>query len=94
MEFEFDPKKSASNKDKHGLDFAEAQALWKDGRAVEAAAREKNEPRRLAVGQIDGVMWTAIFTIRNGKVRLISVRRSRGREIGYYQEQIEDDNGS
>ncbi len=28
--FEFDPGKSATNKTKHGIDFVEAQALWKD----------------------------------------------------------------
>jgi uncharacterized DUF497 family protein len=31
MKFEFDPAKSASNKDKHGIDFVEAQVLWADG---------------------------------------------------------------
>jgi len=31
MEFEFDPAKSATNKVKHGLDFVEAQELWRDG---------------------------------------------------------------
>ena len=30
MNFEFDPAKSESNKDKHGIDFAEARALWLD----------------------------------------------------------------
>jgi len=30
MEFEFDTKKSASNKQKHGLDFYEARVLWDD----------------------------------------------------------------
>lgn len=28
MQFEFNDKKRSSNKDKHGIDFAEAQALW------------------------------------------------------------------
>jgi len=31
MQFEFDPQKSAVNKDKHGIDFVEAQALWLKG---------------------------------------------------------------
>ena len=35
MNFEFDPEKSAGNKAKHGIDFEEAQALWKDLRMVE-----------------------------------------------------------
>jgi len=30
VEFEFDPEKSVRNKAKHGIDFQEAQALWKD----------------------------------------------------------------
>lgn len=30
MPFEFDPDKSTANKGKHGIDFAEAQALWSD----------------------------------------------------------------
>lgn len=39
MEFEFDERKSAANKAKHGIDFVEAQALWHDEQLVEIAAR-------------------------------------------------------
>ena len=28
MQFEYDPNKSKSNKEKHGIDFDEAQELW------------------------------------------------------------------
>lgn len=30
MQFEYDPNKSKSNKEKHGIDFDEAQALWEN----------------------------------------------------------------
>ena len=30
MLFEYDPANSATNKAKHGIDFDEAQVLWKD----------------------------------------------------------------
>ena len=30
MEFEYDPRKSKMNKNKHGIDFIEAQLLWED----------------------------------------------------------------
>lgn len=30
IEFEFDPGKSQRNRDKHGIDFVQAQALWND----------------------------------------------------------------
>jgi uncharacterized protein len=85
MQFEFDPEKSASNKAKHGLDFIGAQMLWKDDRLIEARAIDRNEPRRMAIGQIAGKLWTAIYTMRNEAVRLISVRRSRPEEVERYE---------
>ena len=30
MEFEFDRLKSGRNKEKHGIDFVEAQLIWED----------------------------------------------------------------
>jgi uncharacterized DUF497 family protein len=33
MEFDYAPAKSASNKDKHGIDLADAKALWRGGSA-------------------------------------------------------------
>jgi len=30
MDFEFNSEKSQSNKEKHGIDFTQAQALWDD----------------------------------------------------------------
>jgi uncharacterized DUF497 family protein len=35
MEFEFDPEKSAANRQEHGIDFEDAQVLWSDPDAVE-----------------------------------------------------------
>ncbi len=34
MEFEFDEEKSLANKEKHGIDFDEARALWLDAGIV------------------------------------------------------------
>ncbi len=85
MEFEFDEHKSRSNKIKHGIDFVEAQALWSDDMLVEIQARTDDEPRFLIVGRIAGVCWSAVITYRNGRVRLISVRRSRPEEVALYE---------
>ena len=84
MDFEFDPAKSASNKEKHGLDFIEAQALWLDEKRVEAPARSHDEERWVLVAMLDGRHWTAVYTMRGAVVRLISVRRSRGYEVENY----------
>ena len=87
MRFEFDATKSASNKEKHGIDFVEAQALWLDGEWAESLSQAEHagEPRFLAVGRIDGRHWTAICTLRGAAVRIISVRRARKEEIAFYE---------
>jgi uncharacterized DUF497 family protein len=89
MPFEFDPNKSAANKDKHGIDFNEAQALWDDDKRIEEDTQFVGELRHLTTGRIGERFWTAVFTLREGRVRLISVRRARDDEIQQYQ----DDNG-
>ena len=85
MKFEFDPAKSAANKDKHGLDFVEAQKLWTDPALMTAPARTEGEPRSIAIAFMDGAYWSAIFTLRGANIRLISVRRSRQEEIENYE---------
>ena len=45
MDFEFDPLKSAANKEKHGIDFVDAQLLWHDPMLLEIPARTADEPR-------------------------------------------------
>lgn len=87
MQFEFDPAKSVLNKEKHGIDFVEAQALW-DGRiSFIIEARHAGELRYALIGKIDGKVWTAIHTIREGVFRIISVRRGRAAEVRYYEAQ-------
>ena len=85
MEFEFDPGKSEANRQKHGIDFTEAQALWQDPVRVEIPARTVDEPRWLVIGQIGGKHWSAVVTYRQQRVRVISVRRSRDEEVAIYE---------
>lgn len=84
--FEFDPAKSAANLEKHGIDFEEAQALWSDARHLEVPADNRGEARWALVGRIGLRHWTVIFTRRNGRIRLISVRRARKEEAARYEE--------
>ena len=83
--FEYDERKSRSNKLKHGIDFVEARALWKDPDRVEIPARTVDEARFLIIGQINGKHWSAVMTPRNGNIRIISVRRSRIEEVAIYE---------
>jgi uncharacterized protein len=85
VEFEFDLAKSASNLDKHGIDFTAAQALWDDEMRAEIPARTDGEPRWLMIGQIGGKRWSVVVTYRGQKIRIISARRSRKEEVGLYE---------
>lgn len=75
--FDFDLEKSNSNKQKHGIDFVEAQELWLDGNLLQVPARTLDEPRIMVIGKIQDKHWSAIFTHRNQRIRIISVQRSR-----------------
>jgi len=85
MDFDFDPKKIASNRAKHGIDFIEAQELWDDPNLLEIPARVTDEPRFLVVGKIAEKHWSGIITYREDVVRIISVRRARTEEIDLYE---------
>ncbi len=83
--FEFDLRKSVSNKVKHGIDFDQAKRLWDDLNFVEVPAVSTDEPRFLIIGKIDNRHWSAITTVRVGRIRIISVRRSRASEVELYE---------
>lgn len=83
--FEFDREKSKSNFEKHGIDFFDAQALWNDPRLLEIRAKSEDEPRYLVIGRIGAKHWSAVVTYREEAIRLISVRRSREKEVELYE---------
>lgn len=85
MEFEFDPRKSESNKKKHGIDFDEAQTLWNDLDLMEIPVKTSDEPRFLVIGKISEKHWSGIITYRSEKIRIISVRRSNKEEVEIYE---------
>jgi len=85
MEFEFDLKKSDGNKQKHGLDFNEAQALWNDLDIIQIPVQTIDEPRYLVIEMIEGKHWSGVITYRGEKIRIISVRRSRKEEVKIYE---------
>ena len=84
MQFEWDGKKSSSNKTKHGIDFDTAKNLWNDSNRVEIETAYPIEERTILIGRIKNELWTVIFTQREDAVRIISVRRARKREAKLY----------
>ena len=86
MIFEYDKNKSRINKSKHTIDFKEAQELWDDPYSFELPSLQSGEEERfLVLGQINAKNYTAIVTYRDTNIRIISVRRSREKEIKLYE---------
>jgi uncharacterized DUF497 family protein len=70
VQFEFDPGKNDGNKAKHGIDFVEAQTLWKS-KHVLLHAKDALEKRYMVIGTIGGEYWSAIITYRGAAIRLL-----------------------
>ena len=85
MKFEFDRRKSESNNRKHGIDFVTAQALWDDPDRIEVPAKTQVEKRFVLTGRIVDNHWSAVFTMREDRTRIISVRRARKQEVEQYE---------
>lgn len=84
-DFEYDSNKSSSNLDKHGIDFVDAQKLWNDSELIKIQVKSEGEDRFLVIGLISNKHWSAVMTYRSNTIRLISVRRSRKKEVMLYE---------
>src|SRR5690349_14524063 len=86
MEFEWDENKSRKNLDKHGLLFRDALWIF-DGRfRWTREAHERGEARFASTAETNGIYYTAIWTYRGTKIRLISMRRARDEEEREHRE--------
>ena len=84
---EFDPAKDAKNIAVHGISLEDAGALfdgftveWKDERL------DYGETRIIVLGEINGRVYTCVYTPRDAARRVISLRpASRGERNVYHQ---------
>jgi uncharacterized DUF497 family protein len=83
--YSLDEHKWASNLKKHGVDFAivkdfdfETALVLRDDR------KNYGEERYRAYGTIKSRLHALVFTRREGRIRVISLRKSNTREIANY----------
>ena len=81
----FDPAKDVSNIQRHGVSLARYSDM-EILRFLEDDRNEYGEVRYRAWGLIDGAFYCLAFTLRNGQVRPISLRRAHKKEINRYVE--------
>ena len=86
MEFEWDPHKARTNLRKHRIDFAEAATVFEDYHSVTIVEEDPNEQRYATIGtDALGRTLVVIYTVRAGRIRIISARRATRRECADYE---------
>jgi uncharacterized DUF497 family protein len=87
--FEWDEEKNRRNLDERGIDFAYAARVF-EGDTVEweDARQEYGERRVVAIGRVEDVTLTLVYTPRADAVRIISARRASRRERRAYDQAV------
>lgn len=88
MNIEFDPTKDQSNREKHGLSLALAEAFEFETALIEIDdRRDYAEERFVALGLIDTRVHVMVFTVRGEAIRVISLRKANRREVKRYDDE-------
>lgn len=89
MRFEWDPRKAAANRRKHGIGFRDAITVFFDANARIFADPDHSEGelRELIVGyDSSGRLLIVSFVEREGNIRIVSARRATTRERHNHEE--------
>jgi uncharacterized DUF497 family protein len=85
MEIEFDPAKRLLTLEQRGLDMNDASLVFSGLKmTLPDDRRDYGEPRWITVGFLNNRMVIVIWTPRNGKTRIISMRKANDREQENY----------
>lgn len=86
--FEWDTRKNAANRRKHGVDFADAIRIF-DGPVVEGRdEREDREIRLIAFGAVGLRVLAVVYTWRGDTRRIITARKATSNERKAYYEAL------
>lgn len=88
LDIEYDERKNASNIEKHGVSFPMAKLFAINSIIVTKDQRRYvNETRHVLIGRIMGRLHVMIFTLRNDRIRVISLRKANKREVTRYEKE-------
>lgn len=86
--FEYDPDKSKKNKERHGIDFEQAKALWDSTHVIVPTREVLGESRFVILGKVGNKVHVAIYTLRGKRTRIISCHRADKRWEEIYEKYI------
>ena len=86
MDFEWDPKKADVNLTKHGVDFADAVAVFTDDRAITIQEISSEDEERWVTIGLDalGMLIDVVYTWRGDRIRIISAWKASKTEQEQY----------
>ena len=88
MGISFDPGKSQRNELERGLPFSLVEQLdWSTAWMVEDVRENYGERRYLVLGVIRERLHAIVFTPREGRVHVISLRKANQREVKQYAQE-------
>lgn len=86
MDLEWDEEKRRITRQMRGLDFADVVRFEPDSLlTVEDMRQDYGEARFNTTGMLDGVPCTFCWTVRDGCMRIISMRKINDRERKVYE---------
>jgi uncharacterized protein len=82
MRIEFDADKDEVNRFKHRVSLSFGKRVFDDPahQVLSSFRPVDGEDRYKVVGKVDNKLYTAVYVLRGGRVRMISVRRSNDSE--------------
>jgi uncharacterized protein len=84
--FEWDLNKERLNRQKHGIVFADAFAVFEDPNALTREDDEHEEERYVTMGMdCFGRLLVVVYAWRGEKIRIISARRANKSEVRQYE---------
>jgi uncharacterized protein len=87
MSYEWDATKNRANLAKHGVDFADAVAVFEDALALTRPDPEARSERRFVTLGLDafGRFLVVVYTERDARIRIISARLATKQERKSYE---------
>jgi uncharacterized DUF497 family protein len=87
--FAWDEAKRLANLKKHGIDFADAERIFRGLTFTAEGDREAyGEPRFLTLGLLEDQVVSVTHTERGEEIRIISIRKATKHEARFYFSQI------
>lgn len=90
MDITYDPNKDIANQQKHGVSLAEAEQIeWDTALERLDNRNDYGEVRYTTLGAIGNRLYCVVYVEREGKRRIISLRKANKREVTKYVEATE-----